>query len=282
MSLPAEKFEEESQISIEIPAQPEILMLISKEMEKESPDLDFIAKKIGEDASLYSSILKLINSPFFGLRCEIFDVKHAITLLGIGAVSTMIACITLKQLMDVLGPTPIPRYWDNSAEVSKLSAFLAKELGFSNPQEAYAIGMFKDVGISILSQHHKDYKRILEEQNMSELEKFTELEDKHFNTNHCVVGYFLTRRWGLSETTREACLYHHDVEYLMDVYYVDDHEARKLIMISKMADHVANLKRNESHYEWNRLQPFILDYLSISENEYEELQEEMLDFLAAQ
>lgn len=279
MSLPAEKIEEEIQISIEIPAQPEILMLISNEMEKESPDLDFIAEKIQSDTSLFSAILKLINSSYFGMRCEITSIKHAITLLGIDAVSTMIACVKFKQLMDILGPTPIPRYWDNSADVSKLSAYLAKELGISNPQEAYALGMFKDVGISILSQHFNNYKQVLEEQNVTELNHFTDLEDKHFHTNHSVVGYYLTRRWGLSKSTREACLYHHDVEYLMDTNHVDDHDSRKLILICKMANHVANLKRNECQYEWNRLQDFILDYLCISELDYIELREEMLDHL---
>jgi len=279
MSNLALEIEDDILNTITIPPQPDVMQTINRELDKDNPDINLIAAKISEDGSLFSSVLRVINSPYFGMRCEITSIKHAITLLGMDNIVTVIASIKFKSRMQDSGLIAMPRYWDNALDVARLSSYLAMELRVSKPHEAYALGMFKDVGIPILAQRFDNYKAVLAEQNHTELPNYTDLEDRHFNTNHCIVGLLLTRKWGMSQVLRDACRYHHDVGYITSTETIDDQEARKLILISKIAEHVANLRREEAQYEWNRLQDFILDYLCMSEPDYTELRDEMLDHM---
>ncbi|MBL1141207.1 MAG: HDOD domain-containing protein [Proteobacteria bacterium] len=266
--------------NVKLPPQPEVLLFIQNELSKEEPDIACISENIVKDGALFSSILRLINSPFFGMRSEIKSIPHAISLIGLENLTTNIACIKFRNQMNESGNVSMPRYWDNATDVAELCSYLAKELGIASPAETYALGLFKDAGIPILAQKYEDYKGILSQQNKTELKNHTDLEDQYFNTNHCIVGYLMTKKWGMNKALREACLYHHDVEYMINEEFRGDEESRKLILISKIASYVANDKRDENHYEWLKIKDFILYYLGLSEPDFFELSENMRDFLS--
>ena len=78
-----EKTAEEILGSIKIPPQPEILIKVERELEKDEPSLAFFSDTISSDVGLSSAVLRIINSPFYGLRSEINSVHHAISLLGL-------------------------------------------------------------------------------------------------------------------------------------------------------------------------------------------------------
>jgi HD-like signal output (HDOD) protein len=215
---------------LKIPAQPEILIAVQNEIAKETPDLDVISDKIIQDGGLFSSVLKLINSPYFCMRCEIKTIKHAISLIGVDNLATNIACIKFRAQMSGTDFIPMPTYWGLSADTAKLCSILSKELCISSPTQAYAFGLFKDAGILILAKKYSNYKDVLTEQNNTDLRAFTELEDEHFNTNHTIVSYLVSKKWGMEKSFREACLYHHDIEYIIADDFKYDQEARKLII----------------------------------------------------
>lgn len=264
---------------LQIPARPEVLEAVYNEISKENPDLDVISDHIIKDAGLFSSVLKLINSPYFGMRCEIKTVQHAISLIGIDKLATNIACIKFRRQMQDSDYIPMPTYWENSSNTAKLCSYLSKELGISTPTQAYAFGLFKDAGIPILAQKYENYKDVLTAQNNTELTTFTELEDKNYDTNHAVVSYLVSKKWGMDKSFREACLYHHDIEYIIADNFKYDQESRKLILIMKVAEYVLNLKKNKNDYEWPKIKEFLFYYFGLSETEFAKLCALMLSYV---
>ena len=262
---------------LRIPEQPEILDTVYQELTKENPDLGIISDQILKDGGLFSSVLRLINSPYFGMRCEIKTVQHAVSLIGIDNLATNIACIKFRAKMQGSKNVPMPKYWDISLDTAKLCSYLSKELGLSSPTQAYAFGLFKDAGIPILAQRYADYKDVLTEQNNTELASFTDLEDKHYDTNHAIVSYLVSKKWGMDKTFREACLYHHDIEYIISENFQYDQESRKLILLMKVAEYVSNMKRSQYDYEWPKIKDFALYYFGLSEPDFDDLCEEMME-----
>ena len=266
--------------SVKIPPQPEVLIALQNELDKEYPNIQIIAAIIVRDSSLYSSVLRIINSPYFGMRSEIKSIPHAISLIGLDNLVTNIACIKFRDLMKQKGHVPMPRYWDSSVDTAKLCGYLAKELNIASSAEAYNVGLFADAGITILAQRYEDYKDVLIQQNESDLDCFTEVEEQRYNTTHCIVSHLMSKKWGMHQRLRDAVLYHHDLDYIINDKYEFDQETRKLILIQKMAEHVANKKRDEPDFEWQKVQEFALHFLGLSEHDYEDLSHGMLDFLA--
>ncbi len=264
---------------LKIPPQPEILLAVQNEMAKEIPDLGIISGNIMQDGGLFSSVLKLINSPYFGMRCEIKTVHHAVSLIGIDNLATNIACIKFREQMCSSNYVPMPTYWEIALTTAKLSSFLSKELGVSTPSQAYAFGLLKDAGIPILAKKYSNYKDVLTQQNETELRSFTELEDENFNTNHAIVSYMVSKKWGMDKSFREACLYHHDIEYIISENFQYDQESRKLILLMKIAEYVTNLKREQNDYEWPKIKEFIFYYFGLSETEFTKLCALMLSYI---
>jgi len=265
--------------NVKIPPQPEILICVQNELQKEHPDINLISDNICKDGSLFSSLLRLINSPYFGIRCEIQSIPHAISLIGVENLTTNIACIKFRDQMKQSGYVSMPRYWDHATDMAKACCYLSEELAIVEPHSAYALGLFYDCGIPILSSYFDNYKEVLKEQNLECLENYTELEDKTFNTNHCIVAYLVTKKWGLDDALRDACRFHHDIEYITDKNWTKDQRARKLIMILKLAEYVLHSKRNESFFEWTNIESYVLNYLGLSEHDFYELKDELIDYL---
>jgi HD-like signal output (HDOD) protein len=264
---------------LKIPAQPEILIAVQNEIAKENPDLGVISDKIIQDGGLFSSVLKLINSPYFGMRCEIKTVQHAVSLIGVDNLATNIACIKFRAQMRDSNVIPMPTYWDLSNTTAKLCSYLSKELGISSPSQAYAFGLFKDAGIPILAQKYSNYKDVLTEQNNTDLKSFTDLEDEQFNTNHAIVSYMVSKKWGMDKSFREACLYHHDIDYIISEDFKYDQESRKLILIMKVSEYVTNLYKDNKDYEWPKIKEFALYYFGLNEDEFTKLCAQMIAFL---
>ncbi len=173
----------------------------------------------------------------------------------------------------------MPRYWDNATDVARLSSYLARQLGTAPADQAYTVGLFFDCGIPVMAQQYDNFKQVLSQQNQEQLKFYTQLEDHHFHTNHSIVGYYVTRAWGLPELLSEACLLHHDINYVKDDYAGADPSCKNLVIILKVAEHIAGSHRNDADYEWQRYKPHVLDNLGLSEHDYDELKADMIDIL---
>jgi len=265
--------------AIKIPPKPAILVKIYGELEKREPSLDFFTETIGSDANITSAILRIINSSFYGLRSEINSLHHAISLLGLIHIKNLLATILFRRAMEKEGFTPVPRYWDNATDIAQLSGYLARQLGTAPPDQAYTVGLFFDCGIPVMAQHYDNFKQILAQQNQEQLKFYTQLEDQHFETNHSIVGYYVTRAWGLPEVLSEACLLHHDIDYVKNEYDGADPSCRNLVLILKIAEHIAGIPRNDADYEWQRYKPHVLRDLGLSETDFDDLEKDMLAIL---
>src|SRR5439155_96404 len=64
-------------------------------------DLKQVADTIASDQALCATILRLVNSPAFGLRHQVRSTSHAIALLGLNSVRTLsLSCSLARELHD--------------------------------------------------------------------------------------------------------------------------------------------------------------------------------------
>lgn len=80
------------------PLQMNYIRLI-RECDKADIDMTAITKIISEDLGLTYSILRLINSPFFGLNEEVQSVEQALSLMGESDIKKWITLLSLKGLV---------------------------------------------------------------------------------------------------------------------------------------------------------------------------------------
>lgn len=73
--------------SFQIPVKPELLSYLQDLMAEEQPDITQIAELISSDIGLSAAILKIINSPVYGMDRKISEIKQAVMMLGLKVIN---------------------------------------------------------------------------------------------------------------------------------------------------------------------------------------------------
>jgi HD-like signal output (HDOD) protein len=230
---------------------------------------------------LSATLLKTVNSPFYGLRNKVSTVRQAVSLLGLKLLTRTVAGLLVHRVFaGGKDQASMERFWDTSAKLAQSAAFIAKQLPGINKEEAYTYGLFLNVGIPVLMTRFPDYKTTLAHANESADRRFTDVENAEVGTDHAVIGYLLTKSWSLPGVISQAIRYHHDYALFTDRSTTVARESLGLAALGLLADRAVQLQTGKNFSsEWEKGRPGVLAYLGLSELECTELLEEAKDQL---
>ncbi|MDC7830503.1 MULTISPECIES: HDOD domain-containing protein [Pseudomonas] len=266
-----------------MPPQPQIMVDLQLEQLMPSPDLKVISRLIGQDPGLSGALLKLVNSPYFGLSNRITSIQRAVNLLGSQSVINLINAQSIKGELTDETIVILNRFWDTAQDVAETCLSLAKKTGYPTPDEAYALGLFHNCGIPLMLKRFPNYMAVLEEAyaSVNEQVRVVDVENRIFNTNHAVVGYFISRSWRLPEHVGQAIANHHNAQSVFDEDSTTDIQIKNLLALLKMAEHICGCYRalggQDEDHEWQAIAPRVLDHVGLSEYDFESLKETILE-----
>ncbi len=276
--LSAEQIQQVLQ-GISVPPQPQIMVDLQMEQFLPNPDLKTIAKLISQDPGLSGALLKIVNSPYFGLSNRIASIQQAVNLLCCNSVINLINAQSIKGELTDEAIVTLNHFWDTAQDVAMTCLTLAKRIGYKSPDEAYTLGLFHNCGIPLMVKRFPNYMTVLEEAyyNASHERRVVDTENRLLNTNHAVVGYFTAKSWNLPLHLCEAIANHHNALSLFEDDTGRDAPLKTLMAILKMAEHICSTYRvlgnQESDHEWESIQTLVLEYVGLSEYDFENLRE---------
>ncbi len=268
---------------ISVPPQPQIMVDLQMEQVMPSPDLRAIAKLISQDPGLSGALLKLVNSPFFGLTNRIASIQQAVNLLGCNTVINLINAQSIRGELTDEAIVTLNRFWDTAQDVAMTCLTLAKRIGYHSPDEAYTLGLFHNCGIPLMLKRFPNYMTVLEEAYASATDerRIVDTENRLLNTNHAVVGYFTAKSWNLPLHLCEAIASHHNALAIFTEDSSRDAQLKTLLAILKMAEHICASHRvlgnQPDDFEWQSIEQMVLEYVGLSEYDFENLRESIRD-----
>ena len=268
---------------ISVPPQPQIMVDLQMEQYMPDPDLEVIAKLISQDPGLSGALLKIVNSPYYGLSNKITAIQRAVNLLGSRSIINLINAQSIKGELNDDAIVTLNRFWDTAQDVAMTCLTLAKRVGVQAGDEAYALGLFHDCGIPLMLKKFPDYMKVLEQAyaNARAECRVVDTENKQYNTNHAVVGYYTAKSWRLPEHVTQAIANHHNALAIFSDESSRNTPLKNLLAILKMAEHICASFRvlgNQSEdHEWNSVGPLVLDYMGLSEYDFETQKQEIRD-----
>ena len=199
-----------------LPTLPGIAMRILEVVRNEETSLKEIADVLSADPPLSAQVLKLINSPFYGVRTQITSVPHAVNLLGLNTVKNL--ALSFSLLRDYRKGKDqnfdYTNFWKQSLIGAVSSKLIAEKVVPSFGEDAFFLGLIHNIGILALSQcMPKQYSLVLKEKGRT-ICSYHEAENQILGFNHMEVGEYLIKAWGLPETFFVPIRYHHNPEYL--------------------------------------------------------------------
>lgn len=259
--------------TIRIPPRPSLLADVQAILATDDPDPRKLADVIANDVALSASLLKLANSPFFGLRLKAKSVANAVSLLGMQQCGLLMTGIIARQSIQI-EKIPLVKFWDFSAKRAQAMSHLARRMKVCPVDLAHTFGLFCDIGIPILLERFPDYQETLNLANQEQAEKFTAVEQQRHATSHTAIGSLMARTWGLPEDVSLAILLHHDYACLEDTS--TDERVRSLVALALLAEYsILRYHGQESSNEWEKGGQRVCHFLGLSVDEVEDCFEDL-------
>ncbi|OAI14119.1 hypothetical protein A1507_15685 [Methylomonas koyamae] len=264
--------------NIKIPPAPHVLDKLHKELQKDEPALEAVAEILAQDIGLSALVLRSVNSPYFGLRTKAVSIQHATSLFGLRNIVNIVAGLALRRVFEEVEGANPPNFWDSPLNVAMAAAAIARAVFYSRPDEAYMLGLFHNAGHPLLTQHFAGYAEFMSQHINAADQSICAAEDRQYQVEHAVLGYYLARAWGLDKRIANVIRDHHQVKERFAAGDRGDPSELSLLAILKMAEHIDKLFWGyQPDYEWLEIQDLILNFVGLSEQDFAELHQDIAD-----
>lgn len=188
---------------------PQTLAEVLRVVRDESSAADDLAKVIMRDPAMTTKILRVVNSPFYGLGRTVSSVSQAVVTLGTRQVTALALSTSVYSLTDKWETSfDRIRFWRHSLEVAIASRAIAKKSGSKREEEVFVAGLLHDIGIIILEHSYPErFHHVWK--NARRYGGLEDLEEAEWGTNHARVGQFLLEQWQIPDIICQAVGRHH-------------------------------------------------------------------------
>jgi two-component system, cell cycle response regulator len=192
-----------------LPTLPAVAIKVLDLCQRDDLDLAEIAKVIANDPALAAKMLKTVNSPAFALRQEVRTLSHAVALLGVNSVRTLVLSFSLLRDVRRGQRAALNTYWKRSVLSGVAAREVAAALRFPFKEEAFLAALLQDIGMLALRQLGDPIYNDLVEAAGYDHDRIAAGERACFECDHAEVGAWLIGRWRLPDRFRTSTIYSH-------------------------------------------------------------------------
>jgi len=191
---------------------PTVATRILKMIKSDNFSITEISSVVESDPGLTLKLIRVANSPLYGLRSQVTSVNTAIMALGLNKLTNIVLSISLysKFLVNKQNDFAqlIDKFWQHSASTGVVSKHLCNILKQNYKELEFLGGLLHDLGKLAMMQF--DSKRYFEVMTLVEKEHIfdVEAEKQIFGMNHLEVGREMAIQWQLPKELIEILSFH--------------------------------------------------------------------------
>ena len=196
-----------------LPSLPTIAMKVLELAKKDDSDIAEIAKVITKDAALSSKILRTVNSSFYGRSQKVSTISHAMVILGLQSVKTLVLGFSLVSSLPKSKGKGFKHveYWKRSIYAATAARTIAAKSSQVQGEECFLAGLLMDIGMLVLDQTLGEQYATLIEKAASHQDLLA-IESAGLGMNHAEVSGLLAEHWKLPPVLATPLARHHDAE----------------------------------------------------------------------
>lgn len=276
MQLSSKEFNAEKNIlgGIYIPPQPGLI----DQIETCGADLEAIGEVISVDPGVSAAVIKIVNSPVFGLGNKIGSIPQAVVMLGVERVTSILKTLLLRKSMaHIDSRMDMNLFWQTSVSIACVASTICRQLNLAMADEAYTLGLFHNCGVPVMAARYSNYQKVMEFSYSREDGRITSEEFANFGVHHAAAGYRISRVWNLPKVIALAVKNHHSVDRVLDDQSIENPTLKTLLCVLKMAENMVNLPeklaQSDVDFEWEKIGGKVLEFSGLSEYDFEDLED---------
>ncbi len=187
------------------------VLQLTKDPNTSARQLEEVIKR---DQALAARILKLVNSAMYGLRREVTSISHAVAILGMEAVRSVVMAAAMQSLikngMNKGSDLGVKLLWDHSAGAAMACRTIANLVRYKDPEEAFLCGLMHDIGKPVLLQNFpREYTQVFSRVYRGGT-SFHRVEMEMFGFSHAHLGAVVAQKWNFPRPIWSAIQLHHE------------------------------------------------------------------------
>ncbi len=255
-----------------IPALPEVVSEVLRLLNDKGAEISDFESVLRNDTALVAKMLRVVNSPFYGMMRQITSIQEAVMVLGFRSLRSLVLAASTANYMErnfgVYGHNR-QGLWLHALAVASGARRLACErrLPADDREEVFVAGLLHDIGKMLLAPYLREKDISLPTLPGS----VTDNEKSVLGIDHAEAGAIVAQRWNLSSTIERIIALHETSEK------VEAGLDRKLACV-RLAD--AFSRKLGIGFKKNEVPPPMItegdfEALSINEDDWEDLNFEM-------
>ncbi|MBP7460335.1 MAG: HDOD domain-containing protein [Candidatus Delongbacteria bacterium] len=196
---------------IKLASFPDIYFRITEVLNNPGSSTSQIAEVVSKDISLSAKLLKLVNSPFYGLPTRVDSIKRAITLIGSNELTTLALGISILNCFKNIPSRLINMklFWKHSITCAVTAGLISQyKVGLS--EERFFIGgLIHDIGRLILLKTAPEIMKKILIRTISSTQPTYEIEREIMGFDHAELSSRILQKWRFPFALENMVEYHH-------------------------------------------------------------------------
>lgn len=197
----------------DLPPMPQVVHKARKVLSDPKSSFGDLARVIESDQGIVTQVLRMANSPYYGLSGTVSSVRHASVVLG---TQTLMELLNLACSSEILGQT-LEGYgleagdlWMHSLAVASGSQLIARRSHPDLALDAFSAGLIHDVGKIILDPYIEERKEEFQAFIGAPDSTFLSAERGILGFDHAQLASEVCQRWQIPAPIVRAIRHHHN------------------------------------------------------------------------
>ncbi|MCF7802890.1 MAG: HDOD domain-containing protein [Candidatus Marinimicrobia bacterium] len=196
-----------------LPTLPDVVVKITELVNSPNSSMRQIESVIEVDPVLSSTVLKVVNSSFYGMAQEISALRLALVILGIKEIKNLVLSLSVFRLFS--GKTykqdfNLKDFWHHSATTGQIAKTLSQRLNLQFAGEEFVGGLIHDIGKVVLFKTLDDEYIEVMKYAREKRARLHQVEMDTFGFHHGHVGGWLGEKWHLPKKLIATVVYHNN------------------------------------------------------------------------
>ena len=170
-----------------------------------------VTEIVETDPALTAKILRVANSPFYGLRSDVTTIGQAFRLLGLDEIGQLLLTCQMKsrlQSLDRRQHEQLERLWHHSVATAVAARIIASRLHAGTEGKEYTAGLLHDMGKLVLIQYYPEEMATIVLLTESDTDE-SEAERSVTGMPHTEIGRLVGEKWRLPKEYLDVMQFHH-------------------------------------------------------------------------
>lgn len=196
----------------DLPPMPQTVVKAREIMADPNSDFKALAKLFETDQAIATKVLKLANSPYYGMGGKVSSIQHASVVLGH---KTLGELITMGGTASIMGKSlegyglDAGALWKHSLAVAFGAKKIAELKQPSLSNDAFITGLIHDAGKLILDKYIAERWQLIEDYMSNEGATFLDAEKAILELDHSEAAFEVCGVWNIPKSLTTAVRYHH-------------------------------------------------------------------------